>query len=102
MNDGILRFLEFLGTFVIGGGLSVLITIKSVKTKASAEAMSSVQDVYQDLIRDLRDDRDRQRAYFEEQLSRLESQISSMKKDIESLKKIKCYDLSCDHRKHHH
>lgn len=45
-------------TFIFGGGLisyiTSLITLKYTKKQAEANAMKSVQDVYQELIKDMR------------------------------------------------
>ena len=53
MNDIITQNLL---TFILGGGLlsfiTGVITLKYTKKQAEAKALSSVQDVYQDLIAD--------------------------------------------------
>ena len=63
MNDIITQNLL---TFILGGGLLSFITavihLKYTKKQAEAKALSSVQDVYQELIADLRA---RQRSYEE-------------------------------------
>ena len=59
MNDVITQNLL---TFLLGGGLlssiTGVITLKYTKKQAEAKALSSVQDVYQELIADLRADKE--------------------------------------------
>lgn len=49
--------LAVLAFFSAGGGVGYLLTLRSAKKKASAEAMKEVQDVYQETIADLRTDK---------------------------------------------
>ena len=59
MNDVITQNLL---TFLLGGGLlssiTGVITLKYTKKQAEAKDLSSVQDVYQELIADLRADKE--------------------------------------------
>ena len=48
------EILALIVTAVTSGSLSWLVTIKFTRKQAEADAMKSVQDVYQELIKDLR------------------------------------------------
>ena len=57
MNDIISLVITSLVTLVTSSGLTALITSRSVRQRAKADAMKAVQDVYQETINDLRQDR---------------------------------------------
>ena len=82
MNDIITQNLL---TFILGGGLlsfiTGVITLKYTKKQAEAKALSSVQDVYQELIADLRADKE------------------ANENEIADLKRFKCINLLCNNRK---
>lgn len=100
-------------TFVLGGGLlsfiTAIITMKYTKKQAEANAMKAMQDVYQELITDLRTDRDSLKAELKnirEDRESMRSDIEKMKREItenrklyNELKTYKCTDLSCIKRK---
>lgn len=97
---------------VVGGGGIWLFTIKSTREKARAEAMKEVQDVYQETIIDLREDK----RLLKDEKDSLISEITDWKtkyteiqiivtqnsKDIEILKrkniKEKCLNFACKER----
>ncbi len=108
----------FLGMLVGGGGIW-LFTIKSTREKARAEAMKEVQDVYQETIIDLREDKrllkdditsiKKERdaltieiASWKLKHDSIEKTISQILKDIEALKlknmREKCLDFTCKER----
>lgn len=88
-------------SFVAGGGLITLLTLPSIRSKAKADAMQSVQEVYQETIRDLREEKVRQKDELTAQIGELRAQLEHYGREIESLKKLKCYDMSCPNRKKH-
>lgn len=88
-------------SFVAGGGLITLLTLPSIRSKAKADAMQSVQEVYQETIRDLREEKVRQKDELTAQIGELRAQLEHYGREIESLKKLKCYDMSCLNRKKH-
>ena len=97
MNDIITQNLL---TFILGGGLlsfiTGVITLKYTKKQAEAKALSSVQDVYQELIADLRADKEAMKKEKIEsetkwtyRIEKLESnQLSQDKKIAENEKEI--------------
>lgn len=111
-------------TLLAGGGLGWIVTIKSTKKKADAEAMASVQDVYQQTIEDLnkycndlRSDRNNLRADRDEMRQRnkeLEEKIDGLQKDIQKMRMeianceemikrltpLSCYVVDCQNRIH--
>lgn len=101
MNDLIQNILPSVVSLVVGGGLTAIITSRSIRQKAKADAMMSVQDVYQETISDLRQDRLSQREEFERQITELKTRIETLQADIENLKKLKCYNLECPQRIRH-
>lgn len=114
MNDVITQNLL---TFLLGGGLlssiTGVITLKYTKKQAEAKALSSVQDVYQELIADLRADKETMKKEKIEsetkwtyRIEKLESnqlsqdkKIAENEKEIADLKRFKCVNLTCNNRK---
>ncbi|MEA4975448.1 MAG: hypothetical protein VB046_06900 [Paludibacter sp.] len=92
-------------SMIVGGGGIWLFTIKSTREKARAEAMKEVQDVYQETITDLREDK---RLLKEEkdslivEINEMKQSIYSLKKDVEQLKmknmREKCLNFACKER----
>lgn len=78
MNDLIQNILPSVVSLVVGGGLTAIITSRSIRQKAKADAMMSVQDVYQETISDLRQDRLSQREEFERQITELKTRIETL------------------------
>lgn len=101
MNELTQMILTGLVALVTGSGLTVLCTIRSLRQKAKADAMQSVQDVYQETIDDLRKDRQLQREEFERQVTELKNSIDTLKREVDALKKLKCYNLECPVRVKH-
>lgn len=73
MEVGISTLIETLGLLLGGGGLGYLLTLKSSMAKAKGEAhqieneaTKSVQDIYQEMIEDVRRDRIEQKGYISE------------------------------------
>ena len=80
---------NFIGLFV-GGGAGVFFTWRWQRMRAKAEAESAsaaatqqVQDVYQQLITDIKSDRDEQKAYIQE----LKEDRRHLRADREDLRK---------------
>jgi len=101
MNDMLRIVLTAVVTLLTSSGVTVLITSRSIRQKAKADAMQSVQEVYQETINDLRQDRQLQREEFERQVTDLKSDIESLHREVEGLKKLKCYNLQCPNRQRH-
>ena len=96
-----MEILSIIISFIVGGGLITLLTLPSIRSKAKADAMQSVQDVYQETIQDLREEKNRQKEELAEQINELRTQLDHCLREIESLKKLKCYDMTCLNRKKH-
>lgn len=104
-------------TFILGGGLlsaiTGVVTLKYTKKQAEAKALSSMQDVYQELIVDLRTynnelkkDKEESEHRLSERILKLEEKqadqerkIAGNEREIEDLKRFKCTNLSCNNRK---
>lgn len=74
--------LGFLGV-ILGGGITVPFTLKFARRKASAEAFQAVQDVYQEAVADLRDEKNLQK----QELLALQQQVDVLREEIYKLKK---------------
>ena len=98
MNDLLTTIITSLISLIAGGGITAIITTPSIRQKAKADAMLSVQDVYQETINDLRQDKQRQREEFELRISDLNKRVESLSRDVDNLKKLKCYNLDCPNR----
>lgn len=113
MNNSIITIIL---TFVFGGGLisyiTALVTLKYTKKQAEANAMKSVQDVYQELIKDMRSAMEslkQEKADGEKRLSAriesleskqtlMEKKVAENMKQISELKPLKCTNLACNNR----
>ena len=83
-------------SLLAGGGLGWIFTLTATRKKADAEAMASVQDVYQQAINDLngycdtlRKDRNELRADRDEMRLKnkeLEEKVEGLQKDIQNLR----------------
>ena len=110
MNDVITQNLL---TFLLGGGLlssiTGVITLKYTKKQAEAKALSSVQDVYQELIADkeaMKKEKIESETKWTTRIEKLESnqlsqdkKIAENEKEIADLKRFKCVNLTCNNRK---
>lgn len=103
--------------FILGGSflstITGFVTLKYTKKQAEAKALSSVQDVYQELIADLRADKLAMKKDKEESETRWATRIEKLEnnqqaqdkkiadneKEIADLKRFKCINLSCNNRK---
>lgn len=109
-------------TLLAGGGCGWLLTIKATKKKADAEAMASVQDVYQQTIDDLnkycndlrtdrnnlRADRDEMRRKNQEledkvhaqqdEIEEVKKDMSRLRREVDSMRPFICSRPSCDKR----
>ena len=92
------NFLLSLIGLVVGGGITVPFTLKFAHRKASAEAFQAVQEVYQEAIADLREEKNLQK----QELLALQQQVDVLRKEIYKLKeenvklekKIQMYERS--------
>ena len=123
--DTIINILSLIG----GGGLGVFFTWRYSRRKAEAEAETAeasaakeVQDVYQQLIQDIKTDRDEQKAYIselkedrrhlrqdrddlrkrqdelDEKMRQLQHEVARNNQLIEKLRPFVCADLKCPNR----
>lgn len=86
-------FQIFLG-FITGGGLLTIITYKSTQTKAKADAMKAMQDVYQETIQDLRHDKE----LLKKEISELRDEIQEIKIQIKNMEDNECIVNNCMRR----
>lgn len=82
---------EGLFTFIAGGGLLTLGTAKYAKKSAEASAMKEWQDVYQETIQDLREDK----VILKGEMSELKKIVNQNTHDIEELKSYECIVVDC-------
>lgn len=66
MEWSIDTIIAIVGLVLGGGGIGTFFTWKYARKKEKAEADTAVQDVYQQLIADIKTDRDEQKAYIQE------------------------------------
>jgi len=96
-------------TAVSSGTLSWLFTIKHTRKQAAADAMQSVQDVYQELITDLNNDRQALKAEndslrtvikdLQEKYNQMEAQIRATESRLAHLRPLLCSVVGCPNRK---
>jgi hypothetical protein len=95
-------YLEPILLFISGGGFATVFTIKYTRKSAQANAMKAVQEVYQETIQDLRDDKE----VIKRENNEMRSQILDLKQtvkqnciDIDELKSYKCVVMDCRNRR---
>lgn len=110
--DTLMTVISSIIAMIAGGGLIWVFTIKSTRQKARAEAMKEVQDVYQETIVDLREDKrllkeekefaEKELAAQRERYSKLEELVSKLATDVQALKmkslRDKCVNRTCMER----
>jgi hypothetical protein len=102
MVEFITTYLEPILLFVSGGGLATVFTVKYTRKTAQADAMKAVQDVYQETIQDLREDKEimkKENVEMRSQISSLEKTVKQNCADIRELKSYKCVVVDCKLRK---
>lgn len=130
MNIEFNDIMNGIGILIGGGGLGWLISWKFARRKEAAEAATAetaatkeVQDVYQQLIADVKNDRNDQREYIAElkedraqlrenndklreridktdaQVRKLEEAVARNGRMVEALRPFLCNDLKCTKRK---
>lgn len=92
----------------ISGGLTWIVTLRSTKRQAEADAMASVQNVYQELIDDLKKDRDELRVEnqnlknelrdLHSRQDKLEEQCRENSRKVEAMLPWICYCKNCPTR----
>jgi len=94
---GVMDFALALIGLVVGGGGAWMFLLKSTKQKAKAEAMKEVQDVYQETIVDLREDKrilKEEKNEDREKYNSLETKVDELKISVQELKEeLKCEKL---------
>lgn len=76
------------------GGLTWLFTLKYTRKQAEADAMLSVQNVYQQIIEDLKTDR----AELKENIKELALKVSENEREIKAMKPSLCGRKGCNQR----
>lgn len=88
--------------FISGGGLAAFCTVKYTKKQAQANAMKAVQDVYQETIKDLREDKElikKENTDMRLQITELEKKVKQNCIDIKELQSYKCIVENCKERR---
>lgn len=70
--------MEYIGeivSFVVGGGLTTVLTVPSIRAGARADAMKSMQDVYQEMITDLRENNEANKREMSGEIAALHRKI---------------------------
>ena len=68
---------------ITGGGLGGLITLKAQKRQADNQAAQGLQDIYQEMLDDMKKDRD----FYKEQCDGLRADIAVLNRKVEVLEK---------------
>jgi predicted nucleotidyltransferase len=100
--------LAIIGVLASASGITAIFTIPYIRRKASAEATSKIQDVYQETIEDLRKDKEilkAEKAELQKDKSELKREIEELRqivwqntKDIAQLKDLACLKEKCKTR----
>lgn len=101
MIEFITNNFEAILTFIAGGGIVSISKWRSIKKHAEAEAAKQWQDVYQEMIKDLQDDKNAMREENKElrqNLETLRKEVYQISKQVASLRKYKCTVVGCEKR----
>lgn len=60
-------------------GTGIPLTVRATRAKANAEAMQTVQDVYKQALDDLREEKNRQRQEYQQEIGALKSEVSDLR-----------------------
>ncbi|MCA6042157.1 hypothetical protein KFX61_15160 [Bacteroides thetaiotaomicron] len=95
-------------TALCTGGLTWLFTLRYTRKQAEADAMKSVQEVYQGLIEDLKNDRQELKKRFDEvdnkykevlqKCNEMEKAIRRNTRAMDTMKPFLCGVKNCPHR----
>lgn len=102
MQDFLITYLEPLLLFISGGGLATVFTVKYTRKTAQANAMKAVQDVYQETIKDLREDKElikKENSEMRLHILDLEKKVQQNSIDIKLLQDFKCIMPDCRERR---
>lgn len=102
MPELITNYIEPILAFITGGGLLSFLTMKFTQKQAEAEAMKAVQDVYQETIKDLREDKElikKENTDMRLQITELEKKVKQNCIDIKELQFYKCIVENCKERR---
>jgi len=91
LQQNLTAIFSFLGSGVLISWATKKYTIKS----AEANAMKQVQDVYQETVQDLREDKDLLKADIRE----LQFIVNRLTQDIEEIRNYECVAIDCALRK---
>lgn len=102
MSDFLTTYLEPFLLFISGGGLAAVCTVKYTRKTAQADAMKAVQDVYQETIKDLREDKElikKENSEMRLHVLELEKKVQQNCADIKNLQAFKCVVPDCKDRR---
>lgn len=88
MNDIIISALV---TAFCSGGLVWIFTVKYTRKQAQADAMKSVQEVYQTTIQDMK----QERTELKSEIKELKKEVAGNTQDIKEMKPFLCYRRGC-------
>ena len=77
-QSNVTDMMEYIGeivSFVVGGGLTTVLTVPSIRAGARADAMKSMQDVYQEMITDLRQNNEANKREMSDEIAALHRKI---------------------------
>lgn len=102
------EYIGYLISAVASGSIAWLATIKWTRKQAEADAMESVQNVYQELIEDLKKDREDLRTEnitlrtelreMKQRIEELETKCSENARRFEEMLPYLCYCKNCPNR----
>lgn len=98
MTELLTLHLDTLIAFVTGGGLLTVLTVRATKRQAEAKAMRAVQEVYQETIKDLREDKNlmkKDNEAFRQKVQVLQDEINKISLEVAALRKYRCTVIDC-------
>lgn len=102
MTELLTLHLDTLIAFVTGGGLLTVLTVRATKRQAEAKAMRAVQEVYQETIKDLREDKTlmkKENDLFREKVQVLQDEFNKITLELAALRRYRCTVVDCKLRK---
>lgn len=101
MIEFLTQHLDVLIGLITSGGLASIVTLRSTKKQAEAKAMQSMQAVYQETIKDLREDKELMKIENEElrkSIQELRKKVNDIHLELASIRRYKCTVPNCEKR----
>jgi len=105
------EWIGYVVSAICSGGIAWIATIKWTRKQAEADALKSMQDVYQELIEDLKVDREDLKRdngalrntlrELQDRISALENAMKESERKMDAMRPFMCSVTDCKNRRYH-